>query len=102
MRAVVLNDQITPYRLRLFEGLRAAGIDTTVLYSTRRLPGQDWQIDAPSGFAHRVLPHLVLRLRRPPYNEPRLIAVNPTLFTELVRLNPDVVVGYAFSLPAWT
>src|SRR5687768_10584954 len=102
LRAVILNDQITPYRLRLFEGLRAAGIDATVLYSARRLPGYDWHIPESLGFPHRVLHSAILRLRRPPYNDPRLIAINPTLFSEIARLDPDVVVGYSFSLPAWT
>jgi len=101
-RLVVLDDHITPYRIPLFTRLHRENVDLRVLYCTARLPDREWDIPRGLPFPHEILPNLQLRLRRPPFGEPRVILVNPTLWWRLVRLRPDVVVGYAYSLPTWT
>lgn len=98
---VILNDHITPYRLSLFRRLSAL-VDLTILYNTRRLPDVSLAIAEPLGFPHRVLPGKVIALKRPPFNDPRYIFLNPTLLFDLIRLNPRVVVGYAYSISCWT
>lgn len=102
MKLVVLDDHVTPYRIPLFARLSQHVASLTVLYCARRLQERRWEVPADLPYDHQFLPAIPIRLRRPPYDDPRTILVNPTLFTHLIRLKPDVVVGYSFSVPAIT
>ncbi|MBF8256229.1 MAG: glycosyl transferase group 1 [Anaerolineales bacterium] len=103
VHAVILDDHITPYRLALFERLASEGLRTTVLFCSRRLPEREWAVPDRFGFAAEILPGWVLRLPRHSFRrDRRTVIVNFNLLWRLIRLNPDVVVGYAFSLPGWT
>jgi glycosyltransferase involved in cell wall biosynthesis len=103
-RAVILNNEIMPYRVPLFQALHdRSDLETHVLFSTARSRERDWTID-PAGlsFPHRILPGICLRPSKSQFSEKRSIYINPTLFLELVRLRPDVIIGYEFSLPSMT
>jgi glycosyltransferase involved in cell wall biosynthesis len=102
LRVVILNDLNRLYRLPLFEWLSRQGLDLKVLYCSKDVRKQGWQIPEQLPFPHEILAGFALRLRRPPYDDPRIIIFNPGLFIRLLRLNPDVVVGYAYSIPAVT
>lgn len=102
LRVVVLNDWPTPYRLPLFARLAKRFPKLTVFFSTAQVREYRWPLPEESAFHYEVLPRSELRLRRPPFGEPRIIFFNPTLFRRLMRARPDVVVTYAFSLPTWT
>lgn len=101
-RVVILDDHITPYRIPIFARLQQEGMDLRVLYCSARLPERQWEIPKGLPYPYEILPNLQIRLRRAPFGEPRVILVNPTMGLRLLRLRPDVVVGYAYSLPAWT
>jgi glycosyltransferase involved in cell wall biosynthesis len=103
-RAVFLNNEILPYRIPLFAALHdRADLDVFVLFSTFRSRERDWRID-PSGlaFPYRVLPGICLQPPKSYLSEKRSIYINPTLFLELVRLHPDVIIAYEFSIPSMT
>ena len=101
-RLVVLDDHITPYRVPIFTRLQHEDVDLRVLYCSARLPDRQWEIPKGLPYPHEILPNLQIRLRRAPFGERRVILVNPTLGWRLLRLEPDVVVGYAYSVPTWT
>ena len=103
-RAVILNNEILPYRIPLFTALHdRSDLDTTVLFSTARSRERAWRIN-PGGltFPHRILPGICLHPPKSYLSERRSIYINPTLFPELVRLRPDAVVAYEFSVPSMT
>jgi glycosyltransferase involved in cell wall biosynthesis len=102
LRVVILNDMIRQHRLPLFQWLSQQGLDLKVLYCSKDVRKRGWKIPEQLPFPHEILAGFALRLRRPPYDEPRIIIFNPGLFIRLLRLNPDVVVGYAYSVPAMT
>jgi len=85
-----------PYRIALFNTLhRRNEIDLYVLYSSARAPDREWSVENfKLNFPHRVLWNVILRFPGNEYGDLRLIWLNPTLFFHLVRLNPDVVIGY--------
>jgi glycosyltransferase involved in cell wall biosynthesis len=101
---VVLNNDILPYRIPLFRALDAApGLRFHFIFSTERAWDRSWRVDRKQlGFPHTVLRGFALRLRKPNYGEWRTIYINPTLFLHLLRLRPDVIVGYEYSAPALT
>jgi glycosyltransferase involved in cell wall biosynthesis len=101
-RLVVLDDHITPYRIPIFTRLQLEEVDLRVLYCSARLPDRQWEIPKGLPYPYEILPNLQIRLRRAPFGERRIILFNPTLAWRLLRLWPDVVVGYAYSLPTWT
>ncbi len=73
------------------------------IFSTERAWDRSWRVDRQQlGFRHTVLRGFALRLRKPNYGEWRTIYINPTLFLHLLRLRPDVIVGYEYSAPALT
>ena len=100
----ILNNQILPYRIPLFEELDARGnISPFLLYSSRRHPDREWSLTGYLlSYQHKILPGIAIRRPKPNYNEWRTIWLNPTLFPELVRLRPKVVIGYEYSAPAMT
>lgn len=100
-RVVILDDQITHYRIPLFAYLARQPIALTVFYCRASLTSRVPVLNVDASFDHRVLPGWVLRMTRPPFAEPRNILLNPTLPWELLSLRPDVVVGYSFSIPTW-
>lgn len=103
LHAVILDDHITPYRLPLFERLSSDQVRATVLFCSKRLPEREWQVPETLNFEAEILPAwLVPMPRRPNSRSSRNLIINFSLFWRLVQLNPDVVVGYAFSFPAWT
>lgn len=103
VHAVILDDHVTPYRLPLFERLASDTVRTTILFCSRRLPDREWAIPDQFEFPAEILPGWVVRLPRRPFRrDRRTVIVNLNLLWRLIRLKPDVVVGYAFSLPAWT
>jgi glycosyltransferase involved in cell wall biosynthesis len=101
---VVLNNDILPYRIPLFRALDAAtDLRFHFIFSTERAWDRSWRVDREQlGFRHSVLRGFALRLRKPNYGEWRTIYINPTLFLHLLRLRPDVIVGYEYSAPALT
>jgi glycosyltransferase involved in cell wall biosynthesis len=103
-RAVILNNEIMPYRVPLFEALHnRSDLETLVIFSTARSWDRTWTIDPASlTFPHRILPGVCLHPPKSQFSEKRSIYINPTLFLELVRLRPDVIIGYEFSVPTLT
>jgi glycosyltransferase involved in cell wall biosynthesis len=103
-RAVILNNEILPYRVPLFQALHdRSDLEICVLFSTARSWERTWTIDpATLTFPHRILPGICLRPPKSRFSEKRSIYINPTLFPELVRLRPDVIIGYEFSVPSMT
>jgi glycosyltransferase involved in cell wall biosynthesis len=103
-RALFLNNEILPYRIPLFQALHArADLECFVLFSTARSRERNWRIDpALLPFPHRILPGVCLRPPKTYLSEKRSIYINPTLFAELVRLRPDVLIAYEFSVPSMT
>jgi glycosyltransferase involved in cell wall biosynthesis len=93
-----------PYRIPLFRALHErSDLETRMLFSTARSWERDWTIDASSlSFPHRILPGVCLRPPKSQFSEKRSIYINPTLFLELVRFHPDVIIGYEFSVPSMT
>ncbi len=103
LHAVILDDHFTPYRLPLFEKLASEQVDVTIVYCSRRLPEREWSVPDDFPFMSETLPAWVIRLPRWLFRgEHRTVIVNFNLWWRLIRLRPDVVVGYAYSLPAWT
>ncbi|MGA2820183.1 MAG: glycosyltransferase [Anaerolineales bacterium] len=103
-RVVILNNEIVPYRIPLFAALSSLeGIDLHILYSARRGWDRAWDLSGHVlPFPHTVLPGFFFRLPKPRYREWRTLYVNPTLLPHLLRLSPEVVIGYEYSLPALT
>jgi glycosyltransferase involved in cell wall biosynthesis len=103
-RVVFLNNEILPYRVPLFQALHArSDLDSFVLFSTARSRERNWRIDpALLSFPHRVMPGICLHPPKAYLFEKRSIYINPTLFAELARLRPDVIVAYEFSVPSMT
>jgi len=103
-RAVILNNEIMPYRIPLFQALgERSDLETVVVFSVFRSGERSWHIDPASlTFPHRVLPGISLHPPKSYLSEKRSIHLNPTLFVELVRLRPDVIVAYEFSVPSMT
>jgi glycosyltransferase involved in cell wall biosynthesis len=99
---VVLNNDILPYRISLFQALASSpDFRFHFLFSTERAWDRAWQVDRESlRFPHTVLPGFAVRLRKRDYDEWRTIYINPTLPLVLAELRPDVVVGYEYSVPA--
>ncbi len=103
-RLVILNNEILPYRIPLFRALAVdSPFDLHVLYCARRAWDRQWNLKGEAlAFEHTVLPGFSLRLRKPKYGERRTIFINPTLFMQLARLRPQVIIGYEYSAPALT
>jgi glycosyltransferase involved in cell wall biosynthesis len=103
LHAAILDDHITPYRLPLFERLASDQVRVTVLFCSKRFPEREWEVPVELNFEAEILPAWSVPMpRRRSSRSSRRLIVNVTLFWRLIRLNPDVIVGYAFSLPAWT
>ncbi len=103
-RVVLLNNEIMPYRIPLFRAIHQSGaVELLVLFSTFRSWERKWEIDpATLAFPNRVLPGFSIQLPKTHYHENRTLFFNPTLFFELIRFRPDVIIGYEFSIPAIT
>jgi glycosyltransferase involved in cell wall biosynthesis len=103
-RVVLLNSEIFPYRIQLFRELaNSQAIRLLVLYSAAYSSDRKWRINpALLDFPHRILPGFALRLPKKDYSEKRNIYFNPTLFLELLRFRPDILIGYEYSVPAMT
>jgi len=103
-RAVILNNEILPYRIPLFQALAGrSDLESIVLFSTARSRERKWRVDPGAlTFPHRVLPGFCLHPPKSYLSEKRSIYINPTLFWELVRLRPDVIIAYEFSIPSMT
>jgi glycosyltransferase involved in cell wall biosynthesis len=103
-RVAILNNEIFPYRIQLFRELGGSPlIQLLVLYSAAYGSGRQWSINPELlDYPNRILPGFTLHLPKKDYSEKRNIYFNPTLFLELVRFHPDVVIGYEYSIPAMT
>lgn len=103
-RVIILNNEIIHYRIPLFQALHErSDLETHVLFSTARSWERTWAIDpAALTFPYRILPGVCLRPPKFQFSEKRSIYINPTLLLELMRLRPDVIVGYEFSVPSLT
>ncbi len=103
-RAVILNNEIMPYRIPLFQAIcDRSDLETVILFSMFRSRERSWHIDpATLTFPHRVLPGISLHPPKSYLSEKRSIYLNPTLLPELIRLRPDVIVAYEFSVPSMT
>ncbi len=101
-RAVILNNEIMPYRIPLFQALHErSDLETLVIFSTSRSRERSWTVDpAALPFPHRILPGICLRPPKSQFSEKRSIYINPTLFLELTRFRPDIIIGYEFSVPS--
>jgi len=100
-RVVVIDDQVTPYRIPFFQKLyqRLPGLE--VLYCSKRFQERSWSLPDKLGYPHHIIPSLQVRSIKPPYDQWRTTLIPTTLFPELIRYNPGIVVGYAFSIPTW-
>ena len=102
LSVVILDDHITKYRIPLFAYLATQSIRLTVLYSTHSMGSHGApSLDQKLGFNYEVVRSYNLRLTQAQYGEPRNVLINSFLFSHLVQLRPDIVVGYSFSIPAW-
>jgi glycosyltransferase involved in cell wall biosynthesis len=103
-RVILLNNEVMPYRIPLFRALhQSSKIQLRVLFSANRSWEREWELDESQlDFPHRILPGFSFRLPKARYSEKRTLFVNPTLFGELLRFRPDVVIGYEYSIPAIT
>ena len=100
-RVVVIDDFVFPYRVPFFLELARQAIDLTVLFCTSRIRSRHWNPPRIIGFKHEFLPSRILYLKRSFYHE-RAIFLTPTLLFRLIRLKPDVVIAYAYSIPTIT
>jgi glycosyltransferase involved in cell wall biosynthesis len=100
---VILNNQIMPYRIPLFEELsRLKSYNVAILYCSQRATDRQWSLSgyAPK-FNYKILANFSLKLLKSSYqNEWRFIRFNPTLFFHLLRLRPKLIVAYEFSVPS--
>jgi glycosyltransferase involved in cell wall biosynthesis len=104
MRVAILNSEIFPYRIQLFRELNnEPSIHLLVLYSKSYGWHRRWTVP-PSlmDYPYRILPGFTLRPPKKDFSERREIHFNPTLFIELLRFRPDVLIGYEYSVPAMT
>jgi glycosyltransferase involved in cell wall biosynthesis len=103
-RLVILNNEILPYRVPLFRALaNDPEFDLHVVFCTRRGWDRHWSVPREAlAFDHTVVPGFSIRLRKPDYGERRTVYLNPSLMLTLLRLRPEVIVGYEYSAPALT
>jgi glycosyltransferase involved in cell wall biosynthesis len=101
---VVLNNDILPYRIPLFRALATSpDLRFHFLFCSKRAWDRAWKVDRDTlRFHYTILHGFILRLRKPNYGEWRTIYINPGLLLHLLRLRPEVVVGYEYSVPALT
>jgi glycosyltransferase involved in cell wall biosynthesis len=104
VRVVILNNQIMPYRIPLFTALyQRRQINPYVLYSAKKEMDRAWSLDMGKlPYPHKILPGISISLPKSYYGEWRVIWLNPTLFAELVRFKPQVIIAYEYSVPALT
>lgn len=98
----IVDDYLTPYRIPIYRRLSHEFPHLRVFICGDNYRQQSWKIEESLGFPNETLPGLTLNLRRPHYGDPRAIRLNPTLLFRLMQVKPSLIVGYAFSVPAWT
>jgi glycosyltransferase involved in cell wall biosynthesis len=101
IQVALLDEHPSPFRIPLFRHLGTRLPGCTVLFTHAGFPDRRWSLPSDLGFPHRILPSKLITLRKQIEGEKRYIPINPTLWGELLALSPDVIVGYAFSVPAW-
>ncbi|RMF80234.1 MAG: hypothetical protein D6737_08735, partial [Chloroflexi bacterium] len=101
---VIINNQIMPYRVPLFTQLAARDrIRPHILYCAQNAGDRQWTLEHFTlAYSYQILPGFSLSLAKRLYGERRTIWLNPTLLFTLMRLRPDVVIGYEYSVPALT
>lgn len=101
-RVAILQNEIMPYRIPLFNELTAhAELQTKVFFCERRSPEREWTLQGYElSFPHQILPGFALEMLKPNYSEVRRVLVNPGLPFALLRFRPQVIIGYEYSLPA--
>jgi glycosyltransferase involved in cell wall biosynthesis len=100
---IILNNQIMPYRIPLFEELSQLNLyNLTVLYCSQRATDRKWSLsNYTPNFNYKILHNLSIKLPKPSYqDEWRFIRFNPTLFLNLFRKHPHVIIAYEFSVPS--
>lgn len=89
----IVHNIIAPYRMELFERLaQLSGFRLTVLFCAQTEANRHWKVPKELRFRHFVLRGAHL------YTNRRHIHFNPTLWTKLLSLRPDLIVSSGFSL----
>lgn len=103
-RVAILNSEVFPYRIQLFRELgNDPSFQILVLYSKSFGWNRKWTVNpATMDYPFRILPGFTLRPPKRDFSEKREIHINPTLFFELLRFRPDILIGYEYSVPAIT
>jgi len=102
-KVIILNNQILPYRLSLFQAIteKASG-SYEIFFCSRRLGDREWdttRFEIP--FKHTVLAQVSFRIPKPEYRgEFRRIIINPWLLIKLIARRPDVIIAYEYSIPS--
>lgn len=97
MKLVILDDQVTPYRIPLFTGIAKRVDECWVLFRAARSKERDWEIPIDPPSPHEFLSGFTFRLRRPPYNDLGTILVKRTHHYRLVALDAErVACGQGF------
>lgn len=101
-RVALIHNQITPYRLPLFEAIaQAPDFDLKVFFLISRMPDREWAIVKHFDFDYTLLNGTTFKLPggRNFKGEPRLINFNLNLLPAIHRWQPDIVISLEFSLP---
>ncbi len=87
MNVVILHNIISPHIETVFKEL-AKKVDLTVLYCAEREQNRNWS-KKPTGFKFKILPYKSLAIQG---KDLFTYFINPTIFSELSKINPDVVI----------
>ncbi len=100
VRAVIINDELFPFRLPFFRALNRPQLQVHCLVLSRPRYRR-WRLPEDPGVSLEFLPGPTIHLTKPSLGERRNIHLPMTLAWKLSRLRPDVVVAYAFSVATW-
>lgn len=102
-KILILNNQIMPYRIPLFEKLSAVILhNITVWYCMRQASDRQWSIDTNQlHYEHKILFNWSVKLPKKSFrNEWRFVRFNPTLLFDLIQLRPQLIIAYEYSVPS--
>lgn len=93
IKALLIHNIISPYRVPLFNEIaKNNNLQFKVIFLAKTEKGREWHIPKEINFNYILLPNFYLKVGQ------RHIRFNPTLWFELKRFNPDVLVTGGFSI----